>query len=202
MNDDKSVSRSMPRTRPSRTAFTAIAIGAVLLTAACSGSTPAAQAHPAATSSAAQSDPSPGSASSSGGSRPLQFTQCMRSNGVTGFPDPDSNGQFDLPSDTGDLNPNSPVYQKAQEACQRFQPGVGSHGTAAQEAQDGAKLLSYAKCMRSHGITNFPDPFRHPDGGYGFMISGQFDQSSPAYLAANRACRSLLPGDAHEGRGA
>lgn len=201
MNDDEGVSRSMLRTSPPRAAFMAIAIGVVLLTAACSGSTPAAQANPAATSSAAQSDPSQGSASSSRGSPQLQYAECMRSNGVTDFPDPDSNGQFSLPNDTGDLNPNSPVNEKAQEACQRFLGGAGQHGTAAQEAQDGAKLLSYAKCMRSHGITNFPDPFRHPDGGYGFMYTDQLDQGSPAFLAANQACRSLLPGDHHEDRG-
>lgn len=88
----------------------------------------------------------------------------------------------------------------AQEACQHFL-GSDEHGTPAQEAQDGAKLLSYAKCMRSHGITNFPDPVRHADGGYGFVYTDQLDQSSPAYLAANQACRSLLPGDHHEGGG-
>jgi hypothetical protein len=186
----------MLRTRQSRTAFAAIALGVVLLTAACSGSTTTAQAN----SSAAQSDPSAGSSSSSGSSPQLQFAKCMRSNGVTDFPDPDSNGTFQLPDGTGDLNPNSPVNQKAQEACQHFL-GSDEHGTPAQEAQDGAKLLSYAKCMRSHGITNFPDPFRHADGGYGFIYTDQLDQSSPAFLAANQACRSLLPGDHHEGGG-
>ena len=62
-------------------------------------------------------------------------------------------------------------------------------------------MLGYAKCMRSHGITSFPDPFRHPDGGYGFMYTDQMDQSSPAFLAADQACRNLLPGDHHEDRG-
>jgi hypothetical protein len=195
VNDDDAVSRRMLRTRPSRVTFAAIALGVVLLTAACSGPATTAQAN----SPAAQPAPAAGSSSSPGGSPQLQFAECMRSNGVTDFPDPDSNGQFALPDNTGDLNPTSPVNQKAQEACQHFL-GSDEHGTPAQEAQDGAKLLSYAKCMRSHGITNFPDPFRHPDGGYGFLYTNQVDQSSPAFLAANQACRNLLPGDHHEGR--
>ena len=55
--------------------------------------------------------------------------------------------------------------------------------TAAQQSG-----LSYARCMRSHGVNSFPDP--SPTGG--FNLNG-INQSSPAVKAAETACRSLLP---------
>lgn len=123
----------------------------------------------------------------------LGYAQCMRSHGIPDFPDPDPGGGFALAGGPhSDLNPTNPIFQNAQAACQHLMGG-GDHGTAAQEAEDGAKLLTYAKCMRSHGIANFPDPTRHPDGGYGFLFTPSLNQSSPTYQAANQACQNLLP---------
>jgi hypothetical protein len=74
------------------------------------------------------------------GSRPVnvdpaklaKFSQCMRAHGVPDFPDPGTNGGIVIHGDTGgatgpagssasgppgDLNPNSPAFQKAQKAC-------------------------------------------------------------------------------------
>ncbi len=118
----------------------------------------------------------------------------MRSHGVTDFPDPSVSGGFQLQGGpNSDLNPTNPTFKRAQAACQSFMSG--NHGTPAQEAEEGAKLLEYAECMRSHGVTNFPDPFRHPDGGYGFIFtpSLSLDQNSPTYQAADKACHNLLP---------
>jgi hypothetical protein len=49
--------------------------------------------------------------------------------------------------------------------------------------------------MRSHGVPNFPDP--DADGSFpGAQALGNLgiDPNSPAYLAAQKACQSLLPG--------
>ena len=53
-----------------------------------------------------------------------------------------------------------------------------------------ASGLSYARCMRAHGISRFPDPTA--SGGINFNASG-LDLSSPAFKAAETACQSLLP---------
>jgi hypothetical protein len=48
--------------------------------------------------------------------------------------------------------------------------------------------------MRSHGITNFPDPFENSHQ-IGFNTNGTgIDQNSPRYKAANKTCQPLLPG--------
>jgi hypothetical protein len=54
------------------------------------------------------------------------------------------------------------------------------------EAQAQASALSFARCMRSHGVSTFPDDlnFRHTPG---------INPSSPAFEAAQTACRHLLP---------
>jgi len=54
----------------------------------------------------------------------LTFSKCMRSHGVPSFPDPTSNGGgvgFSLRG----VDPNSPQFQRAQTACQRYSPFPG-----------------------------------------------------------------------------
>jgi hypothetical protein len=57
----------------------------------------------------------------------LQYSECMRSHGITDFPDPQSsNGRVGISIKAGpgsDLNPNNPQFQAAQKACQKFLPG-------------------------------------------------------------------------------
>ncbi len=157
--------------------------------AACGGSSGPSVASVGSSSPTASASPV---SSSTSGSSPLAFSQCMRAHGIEDFPDPNPQGGFGL-SSKGDLNLDNPTFQRAQKACQSL---AGSHGTAAQEAADGAKLLKYAECMRSHGVTNFPDPVHRPDGGYGFNINGPaLDQTGPTYRAANQVCVHLAPGD-------
>lgn len=49
--------------------------------------------------------------------------------------------------------------------------------------------IAYAKCMRSNGVPNFPDP----SAGGGFAVRGGFDPQSPAVNAARAKCRQLMP---------
>ncbi|HZQ88202.1 MAG TPA: hypothetical protein VFA83_25365 [Acidimicrobiales bacterium] len=55
-----------------------------------------------------------------------------------------------------------------------------------------AKAEAYAECMRSHGVTNFPDPVVTPSGGYGFRTRG-VDPNSSAFRLAGAACNALAP---------
>jgi hypothetical protein len=58
----------------------------------------------------------------------LAFSACMRKHGVKDFPDPTFSGGgvnigIHVGSGSSDLNPNSPVFQKAQQACGSLLPG-------------------------------------------------------------------------------
>lgn len=55
--------------------------------------------------------------------RILEFTQCMRENGVN-MPDPqfEGGGRVIMRERRGAVNPESPTFRKAQEACREFMP--------------------------------------------------------------------------------
>jgi hypothetical protein len=60
------------------------------------------------------------------------------------------------------------------------------------QAQNVAQALRYAHCMRSHGVPNFPDP--NSNGAFHFSIKSGINTQSATFLAAQRACQSILPG--------
>jgi len=124
-------------------------------------------------------------------SRDLEFSQCMRAHGVSTFPDPTANG-LQLPAG---INPRSPAFKSAQQACSKYLPNKGA--PPATSARDRAAALAFARCMRSHGVTGFPDPaFTSPRNaprvlvlrGMVFAISQTIDPKSPAFRQAASAC--------------
>jgi hypothetical protein len=125
----------------------------------------------------------------------LKFAECLRSNGLPGFPDPGAGGAFHISSSSGVI-PGSPQFQAAQKACRKFMPNGGAPPSPAQQARTLDQLLKYSECMRSHGITDFPDP-RSSSGRVGFSITaspgGDLDPNNPQYQAANNACENLVP---------
>jgi hypothetical protein len=81
----------------------------------------------------------------------LQFSQCMRAHGVSDFPDPTDGGIRITPSIA-----QSPNFQTAQNDCKRYLPNGGQPPVTA--PGDRAAALAFAKCMRTHGEPDFPDP--------------------------------------------
>jgi hypothetical protein len=126
-------------------------------------------------------------------SQQLKLAQCMRSHGVPNFPDPSpGGGQLNAISAAG-INTQSPTYQAALQACQKYTPAANV--TPAQSAAQNAKGLERSQCMRSHGVPNFPDPITGPTGGQAINLRGLgIDQNSPTYQAAAAACQKLFPG--------
>jgi hypothetical protein len=54
----------------------------------------------------------------------LKFAQCMRSHGVPKFPDPQVSSDGGVKQTIGkDVNPGSPQFQSAQQACQKLVSG-------------------------------------------------------------------------------
>jgi hypothetical protein len=48
--------------------------------------------------------------------------------------------------------------------------------------------------MRTHGVPNFPDPTPQGNGGFSISIPQGVDPRSPQFQAADKACKSQMPG--------
>jgi hypothetical protein len=146
----------------------AAALAALLGLAACGGSSGASS-----------------NAGASASSQLLAFSSCMRSHGVPNFPDPNSSGT--IPKMTPEqLGVSTSQLQAAQNACAYLlQP------TRAQEQQVMSGMLDFARCMRSHGVPNWPDPTTDSTGEPFFDIPG-IDPLSPQVSDAADECMHLL----------
>lgn len=80
--------------------------------------------------------------------------------------------------------------------------GAKSTSTGGQKTGSGdafQQALAYAKCMRQHGVTDFPDPQRS-NGGVRVQMDKKLQQS-PYFKKAAQACRTLQPGNTNNGGG-
>jgi hypothetical protein len=183
---------------------TAMAI--VLGLTACGGESPrslgVAAGGSTTTAEPASSSGSSSLSGSSASSLGLTYSQCMRSDGVPNFPDPSAGGGLKTALSNAGIDQDSPAYKAAGTACHKYFPsGNPAPPTPAQQAQRLAERLKYAQCMRSHGVTKFPDPDSY--GVFGLLGPGQgVDPNSPTFQAAEKACQSLpaAPGQhGHDG---
>jgi hypothetical protein len=119
----------------------------------------------------------------------LAFSQCMRSNGVPGFPDPQrfAGGNVKL---TIHGFGTSPAVQSALNACHQLLPsGPGQTLESAQQQRTKlAAELSFAKCMRSHGVARFPDPTAQGELPVEMVQAQGIDVHSPTFLHVVQAC--------------
>ena len=122
----------------------------------------------------------------------VRYSQCMRQNGVPDFPDP-VNGRLMMQFHQGtDLDPDSPTFKKAQQACKSVEPpGLQQQG---QDPRQQAQMLKFVDCMRRNGVPNMPDP--QPDGRMLFNAGSGVDPDSQAFKDAQQKCRNLMPGGA------
>jgi len=150
----------------------------------------------AACSSAAKTGTGAGSAGGGGSAKhsELAFSRCMRAHGISDFPDPSSQGGIALNGGPGsDLNPSSPLFKAANSACKPLLPPQKTLSPA-QQAAARAQALRYARCMRAHGISDFPDP--NAQGGIALQPKpgGDLEPNNPRFQAANQACQHYQPG--------
>jgi len=116
----------------------------------------------------------------------LGYARCMRSHGALNWPDPNSHGQF-LKTHANSADFQAP--QSAYKACQHLLPN-GGQLTVTEQQKIAPLMLRFATCMRSHGITKFPDPLVN---GNGVAVNPQgFDPESPQFKAAQRACQKYM----------
>ena len=123
----------------------------------------------------------------------LKFSQCMRSHGVPNFPDPTGHG-IQLSPGSG-LDPASPAFQSARKTCNKLLPGGGAKSAAPPppSASDLRAALAWARCVRKHGVPNFPDPSAGAHAGLFFRgvvfpVGPEFNPQTPAFKQAQAAC--------------
>ena len=117
----------------------------------------------------------------------VAFSSCMRSNGVTRYPDPDSTGKPPKRS-AQQLGVSTTQFASANAACRHLLPNGGRTSSRTQVVAQG---LSFARCVRAHGVPNFPDPAS--DGRIPDPASVGIDQGSPKFESANAACGRYRP---------
>jgi hypothetical protein len=159
--------------------------GLSLVVSACGSSPGSHVAQLGSTTTKSSSNLSAASAQKNGA---VAFSRCMRSHGVPAYPDPGSGGL--LPKKTPQQVGVSPSeFQAAQGACIHLVPN-GGQPTQAQVQQYRSTMLSYARCIRSHGVSNMPDPDSrgHLNIGPGTDVA----VNSPQFQSAYQVCKSKL----------
>ncbi len=125
---------------------------------------------------------------------PAALSRCMRANRVSGFPDPIAapGGGEGLPlmvNSDGSLTAEGktfagPALRSAERACAAYLPPAAGPPPKVRAQQLGQEL-AFARCMRAHGVPNFPDP--SSSGGQDGLAAG-IDPQSPAFQSAARVC--------------
>jgi hypothetical protein len=116
----------------------------------------------------------------------------MRSHGVPQFPDPTKNGtNVKILIGGSGIQPDTQQFNAAQAACGGLLPGGGANGPAI-TAADRLDYLKAAACVRSHGVTGFPDP-TFAGGQVSFHIPASISRYSPVVARAIAICRKLIP---------
>jgi hypothetical protein len=122
----------------------------------------------------------------------LEVSRCMREHGYPSFPDPvaDSRGAWGFPE-------SSQIPRESPAACERVARQAKSriHRSGGDRKQlsagDIAKARSFARCMREHGVSDFPDP----DARGGFRMPARLRPPNGASVlrVPERACRQYMP---------
>ena len=151
-----------------------IATALSLLAVACSdGSSPS-----------TGSSGSPAAGRSANSPSAVAYAHCVRSHGVPNYPDPGNGGALPKTSPQH-LGVSSSQLQAAQRACQRLLPSTASFHQQTQQCmltgdcppalvrQILTAELRLARCMRAHGVPNWPDPTIDSEGRPAFNVSAR-----------------------------
>jgi hypothetical protein len=168
--------RRMPKTTRHRRGLEALAAASIALTiAACGTSHPTTASSPHATGA-------------------VLLSECMRAHGLTNFPDPTQgaggvgfNGISQTPGidalTVDGITFAGPAWDAARKTCQKYLPAGGRPGPKLTQGEM-ATRVARSECMRTHGVTNFPDP--NTRGGVN--LPPTIDTNSPAFARAAQHC--------------
>ena len=179
--------RAQPRLAALAAGILAVGVGI----AACGG--PSTTGVPAVSTTTTASPPGGGTAQAAG---LLAYSSCMRSHGVPNFPDPTGTGG--IPKDDvirAFRAVSTAQAQAASNQCAHLLPAGGSLSgqvPRAVPAQDQQDYIRAAACMRSHGITNFPDPI-FSGGSVSFPVPPGINSNPAQFNQARQTCQKLIP---------
>jgi hypothetical protein len=156
----------------------------ILMAAACGG--------PSSAGSGSSSNAGGSTNAQSTSSQLVAFAHCMRSNGVSQYPDPTSRELQKVTAQQLGVSPSQ--FETAQTACEHLLPNSGHSGqtgTATEAQLNGMRRFS--QCMRSHGVPNWPDPSVNSQGTASFNLQGIPGLDSPQVTTAQHDCGHLRP---------
>jgi hypothetical protein len=163
-----------------------------LAAAGCGGSPSSPGVATVATTTTAAGPPAAGSTQATG---LVAYATCMRSHGVTNFPDPSAGGGIPKQAVVSAFGAvGNAQSAAASTACAALMPAGGLSGKTHQTVpvQDRQDYLRAAACMRSHGIADFPDP-TFPNNSVQVDIPSTINQSSTQFVRAATTCAKLIP---------
>jgi hypothetical protein len=124
----------------------------------------------------------------------VKFAQCMRENGVEKFPDPDANGgtRIAVGKESG-IDPEE--FEAASKKCEQYREDIRPQLSEEQQAEFKEEALEHSRCMREHGIEDFPDPTFGSDGKVTMALKrGEVDPEDADFKAAEKACGGGIGG--------
>ena len=124
---------------------------------------------------------------------PLAFSHCMRSRGLSQFPDPNSSGVW--PKSQVELVAGDPKFQGATQACGHLLPdgGPGVPPSSAVVQQIQTDMTKFARCMRSHGVPSWPDPTLDRGRAVFDPEAVGIDANAPRISSKRHACERVFP---------
>jgi hypothetical protein len=197
----RTIRRVWPSAIRATTAVAAMAAVA-LVAGACGGSPGSHVAQLGTTSHSAISSTVHRGASNEGGAppsqpsspQPLDFSHCMRSHGVPNFPDPNGSGVW--PKTQVELAASgNPRFQGATDACGHLLPdgGPGVLPSPAVVQQIAEDMVKFTRCMRSHGVPNWPNYTLDQGRAVFDPQAAGIDPNSPQVNAKMQECVHVFP---------
>jgi hypothetical protein len=119
----------------------------------------------------------------------LDYSKCMRANGVPDFPDPQRQGGG-VHVDIG-KGQDAAAMAKAEEACRDKQPQGDADG--ANGGIDAAKLADWTTCMRA-ALPKLPDPDVAGSTITLTLTGTGISGDSTAFENARKSCEDRFPG--------
>ena len=118
------------------------------------------------------------------------YSHCMRAHGVPTFPDPDATGGIPKEQVVAASRGNPNTFKGASTACAHLLPNgsLAAPETAQQTRTQLADELSFARCMRSNGVSDFPDPTAQDGLSVEMVQAHGIDLHSPQVLRVVQKC--------------
>jgi hypothetical protein len=124
------------------------------------------------------------------------YARCMRNHGVPNFPDPHVSISGNHGSVAFAVNPSetgAPKFSSAQKTCSKILPAP-SGDNKSEERAHAENLLAFARCVRSKGIHDFPDPNAQGQLPLPTVVAAGVDIHSRQFLDAATSCVGVTHG--------